>query len=86
MRQSQDHFLDEEIFELLKSMPLKNISPMACQKFILVKPKINGINQFHNHINGKAKTTEKAKINRMNPKIIPKTIKNFSIIIKSPIN
>jgi hypothetical protein len=52
-------YFELELVELdLIRIELSTQRPRACQKSIIGNPKITGINQFHNHIVGNAKSTE----------------------------
>ena len=42
----------------------KTINPKGCQTVILIRPKMVGISQFHNHMTGKASTNEITKTTR----------------------
>lgn len=47
-------YLLELLPDDLNNISAKKLSPKACQKLIWINPNISGINQFHNHIVGKA--------------------------------
>ena len=60
------YLLDDDVD--LKSNDDNNESPHACHKPTLVRPKITGINQFHNHITGSANNKLMKSANTKNPK------------------